>query len=416
MKKRIVIITVIFTFFAIIGLVQDLNLPISSTNINKLTQTQSFDGECGVFSHDGTSIATAAGVFDLSSGEQRINSEISDLSYAPTSYPFSPDDKWIVTEDSIYEVETGDQVLTLPTPQVFVIFSENVNLAHINGRTYDTATWELSNSTSISDFDFFVDREGKRYVWRDITSGNGMPTYLSSRGEYWVYVLEGIYDVLTGELIELPEELNNPAKLESGVFSPDDSLFFIRDDGVYATPTFEKLYDFVPEVGHRGRNFTPFSPNNDYFAIRDDAIYEARTGKLLISITGRAVFSHNNQWAGTSDGLYKLATDEFIHELGSVSLFSPDDTLVIVDQLYVFDTASGEKRFDLEDVSWRDLYFNADGSLLYGVSVGNELLIYDTANGNLLQTLPATASILSTNERFLGLTTDSNCQIYTIEN
>ena len=407
MKKRIVILTMIFICFVTIGLTQDPNPPISRTNINKLTKIHSFDGECANFDSNETVITTAYGLFDLVTGEQRAGISADYAEWVT----FSPDGRWLKAGDKLYSVETGEIILSLPVSQVYYTFSEDSRFVYIHGIIYDTNTWQEIDEKDIPDFTRF---DGG-VVWRDITSGNGMPTYLSPLGDYWVHAMDGIYRTDTGELIDLPNEIRDPAKLESGVFSPNDSLFFIRDDGVYTTPTFEKIYDFVPEVGLGGRISAPFSPDNDYFAIAADAIYEAHTGKPLVSITDRAVFSHNNEWAGTSDGLYELATGELIHELGSVSSFGPDDKLVIVDQLYVFDTASGEKRFDLEDVMWRDLYFNADGSLLYGVSAGNELLIYDTANGDMLQTLPATASILSTNERYLGLTTNNNCQLYAIE-
>ena len=392
--------------------------PITLNNVGQLSQIYSFGGECGAFSPDETSIATTTGLYDLNSGAARV-----DMSEEPVASSewilFSPDGKWIVMGAAIYQVETGEQVLSQEYPQAFIVFSDNGQFAYVNGILYDTENWDTIDFETVPDFEFFG---GQLYVWRDVTSGNGIQTYLSSQKNYWVHPVEGIYNVNTGELVALPDELNNPMMLYNGIFSPNDRMFFIGGDGLdtyvaYTVPDFERAYELTFDIGRPGYYYAEFSPNNLYFAARDEGVYQTISGEFLFDIVGEPRFSLDNVWVGTGDGLYLLPTGQLVQEFSGSSWvmdFSENNELLAVFPDGVFDLFIDDKRFDIDDVV-REMSFNQDSTLLFASTIIPELWIYDTETSDVLQKLPGTQPLISANERFIALSVpNQGCSIYAI--
>ena len=424
MQQRtfLIIMTIIVYIISIPTLAQSDRNSITLNNIAQLTQIHTFEGECAAFAPDETSIATTTGLYDLSSGVARV-----DMDEEPVETPewiiFSPDGKWIVMGAAIYRVETGEQVLSQAYPQAFIAFGEDGQLIHVAGVTYDSENWEIVDADTIPDFQYFLGRYSG-YVWRDMTSGNGVPTYLSPGGNYWVHADEGIYKVSTGELIDLPDELNDPITLAGSTFSPNDLMFFIGGDGLesyiaYTVPDFKRAYESTFDIGD-GQNpsyYVEFSPNNLYFAARDEGVYQTIPGELLFDIVGEPRFSPDNVWVGTGDGLYLLPTGRLLQELSGNSWtmdFSENKELVAIWPDGVFDLFIGEKRFDVDEVV-RDMSFNSDSSLLFASTIIPEFWIYDTATGEVLQKLLGAQPLLSENERFIALIVpNQGCSVYTI--
>lgn len=360
--------------------------PVTASNIDRLTSMQVLDDTCIGFDKDESIIVTSSGLFDLTSGEPRIDSEFVNLSADPEWSPFSPNEQWIISVDGIYAAATGERVFPLADSQVFIAFSEDGSLMHIDGITYSTETWEQVDPILIADFEFFVDLESNRYIWRDFTSGNGIPTYLSSQGNYWVHVVDGMYRTDTGEKIDLPTPLQNPVVLESGVFSPNDLIFFVYDDTrglttAYRTQSFEKAYELPVTIGRQGRLSVPFSADGLFFGVTGDAVYQAYTGERLLEVLGTPVFG---------------------------------DKLVAVYPGGVFELFSGEKRFDVPQ-NVGEMRFSADSSLLYAGTNIPEILIYDVQTGEIVQSLNGNVLTISPQEHFLALTNVSNdCELYGI--
>lgn len=225
--------------------------PITTSNVDRLTLIHTVDGLCAAFNTDETTIATTNGLFDLNSGEIQINRTENPTDYAEWVW-FSPDGEWLVIGETIYAADTDEPMLTLDYPQALIAFSEDGQFVHIEGITYDTETWQPIEPDNIADFTRFNGANKMIYVWRDLATGSGIPTYLSPQGNYWVHVLEGIYDVNSGELLTLPDTLNDPSMLDGGSFSADDALFFPTmpqgDVIAYRLPTFESITQLPQET------------------------------------------------------------------------------------------------------------------------------------------------------------------------
>lgn len=365
MKNRMIIIAIIFCLTSISALAQSNSSPITPNNAGQLMLIHTVNGNCASFDPNGTVIATTSGLYSLSSGVMQIDNTENPVDY-PEWVSFSPDGKWLLMGASIYDVETGESVFSLTYAQAPVVFSENGQFIHIDGLTYDTETREIIENESIPDFEYFVFSSGERLVWRDITSGNGIPTYLSPRGKYWVHILEGIYDVNTGELLELPDELNNPSVLEAGSFSSGDSLFFVANNAD-ETPIAYSLPDLVQiQFGE-----------NPFLNIAE-----------------------------------QLA--EPLSENAWVIAHSENNELIAVYPDGVFDLLSGDKRFDIDETV-REMSFNEDSSLLFATTILPELWIYETETGAVLAKLPGSEALVSADQEFIAMTLpEQECTIYGI--
>ena len=389
---------------------------ITAESISELVPIQNFDGACEVFHPQGALVATHTGLYNLANGTQRI--DVSDVENRIYSAPnFSRDGRWAVIGDSIYAVDSGAVLYQFEYPDLQnVFFSDDGRYAHSYDISFNTQSWEAIDTATLPDFAIFIASDGERRTGSDFNTGNGIPRYLSGNDTYRVQVVEGIYEVSTGELLDLPEEFSNPALLESGVFSPDDSLFFTGGDGieeysVYDVPSFEFAYDMSFDAGHAGRLTLQFSPDSQYFAARDEGVYLAETGELLFEIAGYPVFSPDNMVVGTGDGLYRLPDGEQIITFSNdafVQDFTSDGRLVAVIPGGVFDVATGEQPFAVEDVP-AEIFFSMDDSLLY-----HSPDVYDVTTGEVVYTLPSRTYILSRDERYIGATVDGSCQVFAI--
>jgi|GEM_PF-6192278 len=394
---------------------------ITADSIGGLVPMHMLDGACGAFHPQGALMATETGLHNLATGTQRIDiSDVEDRIYG--SPYFSPDGRWLVMGDSIYAVDSGTVLYQFERPDLQnVYFSDNGRYAHSYDISFDTQTWLTIDTTELPDFVLFGSYDGERRAGIDFKTGNGIPRYLSGGEAYHVQVDEGIYELSTGELILLPDDLSNPALLESGVFSPDDSLFFTGGEGleeylVYHVPSFELAYEMSFDAGHSGRLSIAFSPDSQYFAEQDEGVYLAETGELLFEIAGNPVFSPDSTVVGTGDGLYRLPDGEQIMAFEDGVLiqdFTLDSRLVAISPGGVFDLVTGEQNLDTgEDIS--EMFFSADDSLIYRRASVESAFVHNTATGAIMLPLPSGNIMLSKDERFIGLTIEDSCQVFGI--
>ena len=413
---------------------------ITAQTVADLQQLYAFEGGCAAFGADDAVFATTHGLFDLETGEQIAaipTATIEDPAYSPPV--FSPDGQWLVSDEVIFEVETGDIVhqIEFPARQNWR-FSDDGAYAHSNGSAFSLPEWEEIETMMLPDYEVFrktptvndfFPGEAIR-LGRSFKIGNGFPAYLSPQASYWVVVTgglsddieQGIYDVNTGERLTLPAAFNDPFDaallLEMGTFTANDEMFVTESlEGgtfvAYRMPSFEQAYTLPFDIGDGDRLFVQFSADGLYFGVPDDGIYDRSSGERLFEISGRAVFSPDSRWVATGEGLFALPDgqpgDQFDADPWGAD-FSADGGLVAVIPGGVFDLLAGGERFDLSsDV--REVFFSADSTLLYGLSA-SDVMIYDTASGEVSTTLSGSGMLLSSSERYIALNVDGSCQIY----
>lgn len=166
-----------------------------------------------------------------------------------------------------------------------------------------------------------------------------------------------VYDVASGEI----------SFDRTGVFSPDGRLFAVGSDAVYEAGTWKRLYAY-------GIGPTVFSPDGRW--LTGDWLLDAAAGWQHFSITGSLpVFSPDSALVALFDGVHDVPSGVLrfeTHGTGGVS-FSPDGTLLAVDNDGVYDVTTGERRFAIRYSG----VFSPDGKLLATAGDG----VYDTATG-----------------------------------
>lgn len=405
---------------------------ITAQTIMVVEQIYTFEGECTAFHPAESYFATTQGLFNLQTGNLLFQLEESSH---PTASPprFSPDGRWIISGGTILEVETGNPVHTFEDSNFQVFrFSDNGLYAHAHGRAFALPGWSRIEVAELPNYEVFRKTLQPYHhpadavrIGYDFKIGNGVPSYLSPANTYWVVVTggltdtiaQGIHNVRTGQLLELPAEFDDPIDaallLEMGVFTPDERIFLAEDVGTgtytaYHVPSFEQAYTLAFDIGNQNRLYASFSENALYFGFPDDAIYETITGKRLFEISGNPVFAPDNTWVAAGGRLYGLPDGRLAQSFSNDARFvrfSNNGELVAITPEGIF------KRFDIANTAY-EVFFSTDSSLLYVPAPELILSVYDTATGEQVAMWDGYGMTLSQSEQYLALNTDEACHIY----
>lgn len=172
---------------------------------------------------------------------------------------------------------------------------------------------------------------------------------------------QGVYDVASGKQ-RFPFQGINPH------FSPDGTLVAVYNDGVYEVATGKRRFSLslpdsrdlqsslrISDNIRYTKDFLLFSSDNQLLAVFEDGVYETASGRKLYSITRDATFSPDSRLIDTNGGIRDARTGAMIAELEGGAQFSPDGSVVAIRGKGVYDTVNFIQLFPLRPVVWRDI-------------------------------------------------------------
>lgn len=285
----------------------------------------------------------------------------------------SPDGIFIVAEDSVYQVRTGEVILSINQYRINHFSPDSTMFATEQG-IYDTQTWKLifpiSEQAILFSMAFSPDSrlvaiEGHGlYETATWTKRFALPEGLGgiefSPNGTWVSVGLNVYETQTGKPV-----FSRP-HISGGInFSPDETMIAVWG-GVFDTATWQKRFHlsgygaFSPDsrlvVGEwegvletaTGEPAAPqgeytagggtFSPDSTMIAFGTDewTVKNTFTGETLFTFMGSApIFSSDNKLLATTSGLYHTSDGEHLIEFpysdnlpGAFIQFSSENTLL----------------------------------------------------------------------------------------
>jgi hypothetical protein len=289
-------------------------------------------------------IGTDDSVYDLSTGQQVFSAPTGKgvrtwVSLSPAT--FSPDGNYLSVEsDGIYQVATGKKVVQTGA------FSFNVNSAIV--------------ATALGVFDL---ASGNRIYPETLANDTTAYSKFSSDGKIAVIltyepparptdaIITTVFDIQARKIVFQIRTPPEGRVYFDAILSPDGKSLAVWHDGVYDVATGKKRFAVDPKGGSTELTTAPlsFSKDNSLLYVSDEAAYDIQTGAVRFAMHGNtldAIFGVSNDGRLLSDlvGVYDFATgirlasgEVYFSETGNKTAVSDKQT----SRCYVYETVSG---------------------------------------------------------------------------
>jgi WD40 repeat protein len=229
---------------------------------------------------------TVAGIYEVSTGRRLLQVVGEDMAFSPDSSLV------VVTQDGLYEIETGERRFTLPNLSYRATFSPDGTLLVADLDVFDVQT---------GDFQYRLPLDPRSGELPVITFSPDSSSFLSS--------FDALYDAATGER-------RFSIFRYTGVFSPDSSLLVLSEDGLYDVKTGDQRF----KVEGDSPLFSPdgaFLVTGTSISNRQGSVYEVQTGTEEFSFydEGQFFISPDSLLLATAAGMYELPTGRYLYPI-----------------------------------------------------------------------------------------------------